>query len=172
MQVAPKWLLSKIVTHMVDADRYSFDMYFDWLWYVYVFLSTRHICNFFVESCCLPYMEYDLIRRWWVRWALGGATVVGMLWPLWCPLGPLFRGLHGSLASGTMWLWSWLGVGCLWLGWRASCPLSLYRQWHCSGGSFLCVQLLVPDGVRYVVVSGAYGLAFFKLWGQTASTSV
>lgn len=31
MQVAPKRLLSKIVTHMVDADGYSFDVYFDWV---------------------------------------------------------------------------------------------------------------------------------------------
>lgn len=148
MQGAPKRLLLKIVTHMADADCYNFDVYFDLSWYVHVFLSTRHICNFFVAFCCL---KYDLIRGWWAGWVMGvgrGAAVVGMLWPLWCVLGPLFRGPYGSLASGTMWLWSWPGVGCLWLGWRASCPLSLYWP-PALGSSFLCVHLLVPIALAF-----------------------
>lgn len=79
---------------------------------------------------------------------MGGAAVFGMLWPLWCALRPLFRGLHGSLISWIMWLWSWPGVCCLCLGWRAYCPLSLYRP-PALGGSFLCVHLLVPIALAF-----------------------
>lgn len=54
--------------------------------------------------------------------------------------------------------------GGLRLGQGASCPLSLCGP-PPARGCFLCICLLVPPWIGYVIVSIECGLEFFMLWG-------
>lgn len=54
------------------------------------------------------------------------------------------------------------GHGFVAFGWGGGLlvPYTSISSGTAVGGSFFCVHLLVPSGVRYMVVSGAYGLWF------------
>lgn len=77
------------------------------------------------------------------------------------------------LAGGALWILARPTLGLVAFGWAwgASCPLSLCGP-PPARGRFLCICLLLPPWIGYMIVSIECSLEFFMRWGGLLGSPV